>query len=103
MHHPQASLSAREREVAALAVADVPSREIGGQLLLSTRTVDNHLQRVYTKLGITSRQDLANVIAPPPRPGPRPGRLGTFRPGDRRVELVEECPAFRVVTDSDVA
>lgn len=68
----QASLSAREREVAALAAAGVPSREIGEQLFLSTRTVDNHLQRVYTKLGITSRRDLANVIAAPPRPRPRP-------------------------------
>ncbi|WP_329319871.1 helix-turn-helix transcriptional regulator [Streptomyces sp. NBC_01262] len=68
----QASLSAREREVAALAAAGVPSREIGAQLFVSTRTVDNHLQRVYAKLGITSRRDLANMIAPPPRPGPRP-------------------------------
>ena len=33
----------------------VPSREIADQLYLSTRTVENHLQRVYTKLGVTGR------------------------------------------------
>ncbi|MFJ9968975.1 LuxR C-terminal-related transcriptional regulator [Streptomyces avermitilis] len=64
----QAPLSVREREVAALAAANIPSREIGEQLHLSTRTVDNHLQRVYAKLGITSRRDLAKVMAAPARP-----------------------------------
>ncbi|MFI5477361.1 LuxR C-terminal-related transcriptional regulator [Streptomyces cacaoi] len=57
-------LSNREREVATLAAAGAPSRKIAEQLHVSTRTIDNHLQRIYTKLGITSRRELAHQITP---------------------------------------
>ena len=53
-----APLSLREREVAALAAKGQSSRQIAEQLFVSPRTVDNHLQRVYTKLGVSSRQAL---------------------------------------------
>jgi DNA-binding CsgD family transcriptional regulator len=53
-----AALSLREREVATLAAQGKSSRQIADQLFLSPRTVDNHLQRAYTKLGVTSRQEL---------------------------------------------
>ncbi|MBM0125839.1 LuxR C-terminal-related transcriptional regulator [Pimelobacter simplex] len=52
-------LTPREREIAALAAAGATSKEIAAQLFLSSRTVDNHLQSVYTKLGISGRQELA--------------------------------------------
>ena len=55
-------LSAREREVAGLAADGVPSKEIAQRLHLSVRTVTNHLQNVYTKLGVTSRADVAEVL-----------------------------------------
>ncbi len=55
-------LTRREREVAGLAAAGVPSREIAARLVLSVRTVDNHLQNVYSKLGVTSRDELARVL-----------------------------------------
>ncbi len=55
-------LTAREREVALLAGAGVRSREIGERLHLSTRTVDTHLARVYRKLGIASRSELASAL-----------------------------------------
>ena len=55
-------LTAREREVALLAAGGISSREVGQRLHLSTRTVDTHLARVYRKLGITSRTELAPAL-----------------------------------------
>jgi DNA-binding CsgD family transcriptional regulator len=55
-------LTPREREVALLAAAGSSSREIADRLVVSVRTVDNHLQNVYRKLGVTRRQDLPRVL-----------------------------------------
>jgi DNA-binding CsgD family transcriptional regulator len=55
-------LTERERQIAKLAAAAVPSREIADQLYISTRTVENHLQRVYSKLGVTGRAELATAL-----------------------------------------
>jgi DNA-binding CsgD family transcriptional regulator len=55
-------LTAREREVALLAARGRSSREIGSHLGLSTRTVDTHLARVYRKLGISGRSELAAAL-----------------------------------------
>lgn len=55
-------LSPREREVAALAARGTPSKEIAERLYLSVRTVNNHLQNVYTKLGVSSRAELAAAL-----------------------------------------
>jgi DNA-binding CsgD family transcriptional regulator len=55
-------LSQREREVAGLAAEGLPSKEIAARLFVSLRTVNNHLQRVYTKLGVSSRADLARAL-----------------------------------------
>jgi DNA-binding NarL/FixJ family response regulator len=56
-----ARLTLREREVVALAAQGAPSAEIAGSLALSTRTVENHLARIFKKLGITSRAQLARA------------------------------------------
>jgi DNA-binding NarL/FixJ family response regulator len=55
-------LTRREREVAGMAAAGASSRDIATRLVLSVRTVDNHLQNVYSKLGVTSREELARVL-----------------------------------------
>lgn len=55
-------LTQREREIARLAAAGLPSRAIADRLTLSVRTVDNHLNRVYTKLGISSRTQLGPLF-----------------------------------------
>ena len=39
--------------------------EISERLFLSVRTVENHLQRVYTKLGLSNRNDLASYYSRP--------------------------------------
>jgi DNA-binding NarL/FixJ family response regulator len=55
-------LTRREREVASMAAAGASSRDIAAKLVLSVRTVDNHLQNAYSKLGVTSRDELARVL-----------------------------------------
>ena len=55
-------LTAREREIAGLAASGVPSKEIADRLYLSVRTVNNHLQNAYTKLGVSSRADVARIL-----------------------------------------
>jgi len=57
-------LTPREREVALLAAGGRTSPEIGEHLGLSTRTVDTHLARVYRKLGIAGRAELAGALDP---------------------------------------
>jgi len=58
----QALLSSREIEVAALAAAGLANKEIAGRLSVSVRTVENHLQRVYEKLGLARRADLTQAL-----------------------------------------
>jgi ATP/maltotriose-dependent transcriptional regulator MalT len=60
-----AALSERERGVAVLAASGLSSRQIADQLALSVRTVDNHLGRIYAKLGVSSRGALADALAGP--------------------------------------
>ena len=52
------TLSPREQEVADLARLGLTSREIAERLFVSTRTVDNHLRKVYAALGISGRGEL---------------------------------------------
>ncbi|MGQ0803322.1 MAG: LuxR C-terminal-related transcriptional regulator [Actinomycetota bacterium] len=60
---PAGVLSAREREIASLAAKGYESKEIAAELSISVRTVHNHLQHVYQKLGVTSRRELAAALA----------------------------------------
>jgi DNA-binding CsgD family transcriptional regulator len=56
-------LTRREREVAGLAAAGASSRQIAARLVVSVRTVDNHLQSAYIKLGVTGRAELAGALS----------------------------------------
>jgi DNA-binding NarL/FixJ family response regulator len=58
-----ARLTPREREVAQLAALGLADRAIADQLTLSVRTVETHLNRAYTKLGLQGRTDLTSVFA----------------------------------------
>ena len=55
-------LTQAERDAATLAAAGRSNREIAREFSLSVRTVENQLQRVYGKLGVTSRGELAAVL-----------------------------------------
>jgi DNA-binding CsgD family transcriptional regulator len=55
-------LTRREREIAELAAAGLSSKDIAARLFVSARTVESHLLRVYTKLGIRTRAELAAVL-----------------------------------------
>jgi DNA-binding CsgD family transcriptional regulator len=68
------TLTEREWEVARLAADGVTSRTIAERLFLSTRTVENHLQRVYSKLGVAGRTELrAALRSMPGHDGGNPG------------------------------
>jgi len=56
-------LTPRERDVALFAARGESSRAIAERLVVSVRTVDNHLQNVYTKLGISGRRALPAALA----------------------------------------
>ena len=56
------SLTHRELQVARVACGGTSSADIAAQLGLSVRTVENHLQQAYSKLGVGSRAELAVVL-----------------------------------------
>lgn len=56
------SVTRREREIAVLAAQGLPSKQIGARLFISARTVDNHLAKVYVKLGVRTRSELTDVL-----------------------------------------
>lgn len=55
-------LTPRKREIATLAAHGMASTEIAARLFLSPRTVSNHLQSVYAKLGVRRRTELAAAL-----------------------------------------
>ena len=57
------ALSAQELQIARLAAEGLSNREIGERLYLSPRTVGSHLYRIFPKLDITSRAQLAGRLA----------------------------------------
>jgi len=55
-------LSTQELQIAQMAATGMTNREIGQQLYLSPRTVGSHLYRLFPKLGVTSRSQLAGAL-----------------------------------------
>jgi predicted ATPase/DNA-binding CsgD family transcriptional regulator len=61
--HGWGSLTRAEREVVKLVSEGLGNKEVAGRLFISPRTVQAHLTHVYTKLGLTSRTQLAHEAA----------------------------------------
>jgi DNA-binding NarL/FixJ family response regulator len=56
------ALTASELRVAELAAGGRANRDIAADLVVTIRTVEFHLSRAYTKLGIRSRSELAQAL-----------------------------------------
>ncbi len=63
-HESTASLTERERQIAMMASAGMTSQNIASTLTVSIRTIDNHLLRVYKKLGLYGRRELPQALRP---------------------------------------
>jgi DNA-binding CsgD family transcriptional regulator/tetratricopeptide (TPR) repeat protein len=62
---PLLPLSRREREIADLAGSGLSNAAIAAHLSVSVRTVESHLYQAFGKLGVTRREELNDVLAPP--------------------------------------
>ena len=72
-------LTGTERRVAELAASGHTNKEIAAELFMGVSTVEAHLSRIYRKLGLRSRTELAGRIST--------ARDETVKTGDERAEV----------------
>jgi DNA-binding CsgD family transcriptional regulator len=64
-HNALDDLPPRTQQIVRMAAAGLTNREIGDRLYLSHRTVGSHLYRAFPKIGVTSRNQLRDVVDTP--------------------------------------
>ena len=57
-----AALSGREREIADLVALGRTNKEIAAELFLSEKTIENHMTRLFAKLGVSRRAEVAKAV-----------------------------------------
>ncbi|MEV4189218.1 helix-turn-helix transcriptional regulator, partial [Streptosporangium canum] len=62
-------LTPQELRIARLVAEGASNRDVAARLFLSPRTVEYHLYKVYPKLGITTRTELARLVGAGPEFG----------------------------------
>jgi DNA-binding CsgD family transcriptional regulator len=66
------AMTAQEARIAGLVVAGSSTPEIAAQLFLSPRTIEYHLHKIYRKLSVSSRVELARLLMTSERPNRDP-------------------------------
>jgi DNA-binding NarL/FixJ family response regulator len=61
-------MTAQERRLAELVATGATNREVAASVHLSLKTVEEHLSRLYRKLGVRSRTELVRVVIDGVRP-----------------------------------
>jgi predicted ATPase/DNA-binding CsgD family transcriptional regulator len=55
-------LTSRERQVAELVAIGLSNKQIAGRLVIAQRTAESHIEHILTKLGFTSRAEIASWV-----------------------------------------
>jgi DNA-binding CsgD family transcriptional regulator len=62
---PSGALTETERRIAELVAQGGSNKEVAAQLFITPRTVEGHLTKIYEKLGVRSRAELAHRLSEP--------------------------------------